>query len=191
MPGDLGDAGFRDELARCERFTGFVHAASHRFRYQRFHLADAAATMTARAIDHDAPVALLRHVLPEMMAARFGRVVLVTSLAAAVGSAGAAHYAIDKAGLEALARALALEYGRFGITANAVQPGFIATSRLAERTREGALSAEELAAKTALKRLADPSEVAAAVAFLMGASASYVTGTTLAVTGGLHLNTLW
>jgi NAD(P)-dependent dehydrogenase (short-subunit alcohol dehydrogenase family) len=42
-----------------------------------------------------------------------------------------------------------------------------------------------------LKRLADPSEVAAAVAFLMGASASYVTGTTLAVTGGLHLNTLW
>lgn len=180
VPGDLTDPAFRASLPLA---TGFVHAASYRFEYQRFHLVRDADAQ--RAIDYDAPLDLLTRLLPEMMAHRFGRVVLVSSLAAQLGGQGATLYGTHKAALEALVRGLAIEYGRFGVTANAVAPGFIATSRLAERTPD----TQRLANATALKRLATPDEVAHAVAFLM--AASYVTGITLPVTGGLHLNTSW
>lgn len=190
VTGDLTDASFRAHLFTASpTFTGFVHAASHRFEYQRFHLVAPADAALQRSLDHDAPIDLLTRALPEMVARRHGRIVLVSSLAAQVGGSGATLYAAHKAGLEGLVRGLAVEYGRFGITANAVAPGFVQTSRFAARATPEA--ATRLAAQTSLKRIADPSEVAAAIAFLMSPAASYITGITLPVTGGLHLNNAW
>jgi gluconate 5-dehydrogenase len=189
LPGDLADPDFRADLARRHAFQGLVHAASHRFDYQRFHLVAARDAELQQALDHDAPIDLARRLVPEMMAARFGRIVLVSSLAAHVAGQGATLYAAHKAGLEGLVRGLAVEYGRFGVTANAVTPGFIATRRLEARTTSE--SRQRLAALTAVKRIAEPREVACAVAFLMSPEASYVTGIALPVTGGLHLNTSW
>jgi len=190
IAGDLADPAFRQALsAATTTCTGFVHAASHRFEYQRFHRIDPTDAAKQQAIDHDAPIDLLTRALPEMMARRTGRVVIVSSLAAQVGGQGATLYAAHKAGLEGLVRGLAVEYGRFGITVNAVAPGFIATSRFDARTSPEARA--RLIAATTLKRLADPAEVAAAVAFLMNPKAAYITGITLPVTGGLHLNNAW
>jgi len=195
LAGDLADPSFRAQLVPVSTtpstaaFTGFVHAASHRFDYQRFHLIDPHDAALQQALDHDAPIDLLTRALPDMMAARHGRVVLVSSLAAQVGGQGASLYAAHKAGLEGLVRGLAVEYGRFGITANAVAPGFIQTRRLDARTTEEART--RLAAATVIKRLAHPNEIAAAIAFLMGPDAAYITGITLPITGGLHLNTAW
>lgn len=189
--GDLADPTFRAALmtGSATPFTGLVHAASHRFVYQRFDRIDAADAAAQQALDHDAPIDLVTRALPDMMAARHGRIVLVSSLAAQVGGQGASLYAAHKAGLEGLVRGLAVEYGRFGITANAVAPGLIATSRLTARTTPEALA--RLVAATTVKRLAKPAEVAAAIAFLMSPAAAYITGITLPVTGGLHLNTAW
>lgn len=189
IAGDLADPDFRAALTAHRAFTGFVHAASHRFEYRRFHAALPADVAAQRAVDFDAPIDLLTRIAPEMMAARAGRIVLVSSLAAHVGGQGATLYAAHKAGLEGLVRSLAVEYGRFGVTANAVTPGFIDTSRFAART--DAPLRERLVAATALRRLATPEEVAAVIAFLMSPAASYVTGIALPVTGGLHLNNMW
>lgn len=189
IAGDLADPAFRAALTDGRAVNGFVHAASHRFEYRRFHIIDPSDAAAQRAVDLDAPIDLLTRLLPEMMAARHGRVVLVGSLAAQLAGQGGALYTTHKAGLEGLVRALAVEYGRFGVTANAVTPGFIATRRLESRTTDEGRA--RLVAATALKRLASPEEVAAAIAFLMSPAAAYITGIALPVSGGLHLNNLW
>ncbi len=197
VPGDLTDPAFLAaltaglHLARADRgsIQGFVHAAAHRFDYQRFHAVTPDDAAAQRALDFDAPIALLAALVPEMMASRHGRIVLVSSLAAQVAGDGATLYAAHKAGLEGLVRGLAVEYGRFGVTANAVAPGPIETSRLALRTTPE--SRARLVAATAVRRLARPEDVASAVAFLMSPAAAHITGITLPVTGGLHLHTRW
>lgn len=167
--------------------TILVHAAGHRFAYQRFHAADPAEMQRVWQVDHRAFACLSASLLPAMMAARWGRVVAVTSVAARIGADGAAAYASAKAASEALIRNLALEYGRFGITCNAVAPGPIDTARLRERTEDPAA----LARATCLRRLADPDDIAGPIAFLCGAGASYITGATLPVDGGLGLAARW
>jgi NAD(P)-dependent dehydrogenase (short-subunit alcohol dehydrogenase family) len=117
--------------------------------------------------------------LEDMLKARWGRIVNVSSVSAERANSGQANYAASKAGLLGFTRVVAKEMGKRNITANAVTPGFIATDMTAD------LPQQEIAAAIPAARVGRPEEVAAAVAFLVSDDAAYVNGATLAVDGGL------
>jgi len=132
----------------------------------------------------DAVFRLSRAVLRDMMKAKTGRIINVTSVVGHAGNAGQINYAAAKAGVAGMSRALAREIGSRNITVNCVSPGFIDT----DMTR--ALSEAQTAALLAqvpLGRLGAAEEVAAAVAFLAGAEAGYITGSTIHVNGGMYM----
>jgi len=122
---------------------------------------------------------------PYMIEAGFGRIVNVSSLRALTGSAHGAHYAAAKAGLLGLTKSLAAALAPHGITVNAVCPGFTATDMNREALeRRG----KEIAAQIPLGRAAEPEEVAAVIAFLCSDEASYITGETISVNGGIRMD---
>lgn len=132
----------------------------------------------------DAVFRLSRAVLRDMMKAKTGRIINVTSVVGHAGNAGQVNYAAAKAGVAGMSRALAREIGSRNITVNCVAPGFIDT----DMTR--ALSEAQTAALLAqvpLGRLGAVEEVAAAVAFLASAEAGYITGSTIHVNGGMYM----
>ena len=118
------------------------------------------------------------------MRARWGRIVNLSSVVGRMGNAGQTNYAAAKAGIEGFTRALAREVGSRGITVNAVAPGFIdtdMTAALDDARRDAMVEGIPLG------RMGTPADVAAVVAFLVGEEASYITGETLHVNGGLHM----
>lgn len=124
-------------------------------------------------------------VLPGMAARQWGRIVLLGSIRAAhPRPSGQVAYAAAKAAVEGLARALACEYGRHGITVNVVAPGAVVTPRTTANIAAGTVSEPELLARTPAGRLCMPADVAAAVLWLLSDGAAMVNGETLHIDGG-------
>ncbi|MEH6442529.1 MAG: 3-oxoacyl-ACP reductase FabG [Oceanospirillaceae bacterium] len=115
---------------------------------------------------------------------RWGRIISVSSVVASMGNAGQSNYAASKAGMEGFSRALASEIGSRNITVNCVAPGFIDTDMTKDLPEEHKL---QLQSKIPLNRLGQPQEVASVVGFLASDAASYVTGETIQVNGGMYM----
>ncbi len=188
VPADLSTANGADQLATAaEEALGGIDILVNNAGMTRDGL-------TMRMKDEDwqavidvnltAAFRLARAVLRPMMKARWGRIISITSVVGATGNPGQVNYAASKAGLTGLTKSLAQEVASRGITVNCVAPGFIATAMtdaLNDDTRERLMAAIPGA------RFGEPADVAAAVAFLASEEASYVTGQTLHVNGGLAM----
>lgn len=128
-----------------------------------------------------APMILTKYVLRAMMAARAGCIVNISSIVATTGFKGLSAYSATKAALEGFTRSLAREVGPLGITVNAVAPGFIDTRMTEELGEE---QREQIMRRSALRRMAQPQDVAGAVEYLLSDDARNITGVTLTVDAG-------
>lgn len=127
---------------------------------------------------------LARAAMKTMMRRRYGRIIGITSVVGVTGNPGQGNYTAAKAGMIGMIKSLAKEYARRGVTANCVAPGFIATpmtDKLNDKQREAILT------MVPANRLGTPDDIAAAVAYLASDEASYVTGQTLHVNGGMAM----
>jgi 3-oxoacyl-[acyl-carrier protein] reductase len=127
------------------------------------------------------PIVLTRHVVRSMMSERAGRIVNISSIVAATGYQSLSVYSATKASLIGFTRSLAREVGQLGITVNAVAPGFVDTEMTRELDRK---QRDQIARRSALRRLPEAADVAAAVEFLLSEQARNITGTTLTVDAG-------
>ncbi len=163
--------------AGTDRFSFFVHSDEQLWDF-------------VLGVNLKGVLACTKAVLPSMHE-RGGSIVSVASEAGRVGSQGSATYSAAKAGVIGFTKAIARESARYGVRANAVAPGPIETpllnaaptqlGEIGERLKQGMVDA------TAMRRIGEPEEVAAAIAFLASDDASYVTGQTLNVSGGLSM----
>jgi 2-hydroxycyclohexanecarboxyl-CoA dehydrogenase len=128
----------------------------------------------------------IQAVLPDMVEAGWGRIVNISSSSTHSGQPFMAPYVAAKSAVNGLTKSLALEYGPSGITVNAVPPGFIDTPMLRKAEERGFLGAtiDEHIARTPVRRVGRPEDIAAACAFLVSDEAGYITGQILGVNGG-------
>ncbi len=126
-----------------------------------------------------------RKFMKPMVKGRWGRIVNITSVVGSMGNLGQANYCAAKAGVIGFAKSLGIEVARYGVTVNNVSPGFVDTDMtraLPEKQRE------ELLKMIPMKRMAEPSDIADAVGYLASTKASYITGETLHVNGGMYMS---
>lgn len=188
------ESSIRAAVEATERDLGPVDALVNNAGYDEwswFTDTDPALWDRVLAVNLRGVIAVTHAVLPGMQARRRGRIVNTASEAGRVGSSGSAIYSAAKAGVIGFTKALAIENGRYGITANAVAPGPIETPLLMAAPEalgdRGKRLVENMVGATNLQRLGQPDEVAAAIAFLASDDASFVTGETLGVSGGLGM----
>ncbi len=127
---------------------------------------------------------LSRAVLRAMMKARGGRIISISSVVGSMGNPGQSNYAASKAGMMGFTKSLAQEIGSRNITVNCIAPGFIETDMTKALSEE---QRAKLVEHVPLKRLGLPTDIASAVAFLAGPGATYITGVTLHVNGGMYM----
>jgi 2-hydroxycyclohexanecarboxyl-CoA dehydrogenase len=125
-------------------------------------------------------------VLPDMMEAGWGRIVNISSSSAQSGQPYMSAYVSAKSAVNGLTKVLALEYGPYGVTVNAIPPGFIDTPMLRKNESRGLLggTVEDHEQKTPVRRIGKPEDIAATAAFLISEEASYITGQIIGVNGG-------
>jgi 3-oxoacyl-[acyl-carrier protein] reductase len=187
-PADLSDAASADPLIeQAEAAAGPLAVLVNNAGLTRDRLALRISDEDWNAVldvDLAAPFRLARAALRGMLRRRAGRIINIGSIVGATGNPGQANYAAAKAGLIGLTKALAQEVASRGITVNAVAPGFIVTpmtDALGEAQRA------KLTGAIPLGRLGQPTDVAAAVAFLASDEAGWITGATLHVNGGMAM----
>jgi len=139
------------------------------------------------AINLRGPIAVTRAVLDGMVSRNYGKIVNIASDAGRVGSSGESVYSACKGGIIAFTKTLARELVRYNINVNVVCPGPSDTPMLAEMGKENPQIIEAVTRAIPMRRLAQPGDIAAAVAFLASDEASYITGQTLSVSGGLTM----
>lgn len=128
---------------------------------------------------------MIRALYADFMRKRSGRIVNIASIAGLMGNAGQANYAASKAGVVGLTKTIARELASRGVTCNAVAPGFIETPMTANMNQDALAAASKA---IPVQRMGKPEDVAAAVAFLAGDDAGYITGAVLNVDGGFFMN---
>lgn len=134
--------------------------------------------------DLSGPFLMAKAAIPSMMKLRSGRIVNMASVIGLYGNPGQANYSAAKAGLIGLTKTMAKEFASRNILVNAIAPGMVETDMtdsMSEKAREAALN------QIVLKRMAQPSEIASVVSFLLSADSSYITGQVLEVSGGMIL----
>ena len=136
------------------------------------------------AVNLNAPFALTRRLVRPMIKRRWGRILFITSVVGFTGNPGQANYTAAKAGLQGLAKSLALEVAARGVTVNCIAPGFM-QSPMTDALDEAQKAA--ILARIPAQRMGGGSDVAAAAAFLASDEAAYITGETIHVNGGLAM----
>tara|TARA_B100001142_G_scaffold297740_1_gene320323 strand:+ start:45 stop:800 length:756 start_codon:yes stop_codon:yes gene_type:complete len=128
---------------------------------------------------------ICRHVLKPMMKQRYGRIINISSVVGLTGNPGQTNYAASKAGVIGFTKSLAKEVGSRNITANVIAPGFIQTDMTDALTTE---QVDKMLSQVPLKRLGEAQEIGALVVYLASDSASYITGETININGGMLMN---
>lgn len=135
------------------------------------------------AVNLKGPFLVTQAILPDMRAAKWGRIVNITSSSIQTGAPAMAHYVASKGGLMGFSKALAIELAEEGITVNMVPPGFIRTPML----EASPVDIDNYAMSMPMKRAGTPEEMAAAVSYLASEGAAYITGQTISVNGGRYM----
>jgi 3-oxoacyl-[acyl-carrier protein] reductase len=189
---DLADnkqtRGLADDLAARGDVLGIVNNVGVS-RHETIDTVDPGAFAAVMDLNVRPALQLTQALLPGMRAARFGRIINVTSLVTR-GLAYRSSYAAAKAALESITRTMAIELAADGVTANAVAPGPTETELFRANSPPGSEGEAHYLNKVPMRRFAQPSEIAAAIAFLAGNKAAFITGQTLFVDGGASLGTL-
>jgi 2-hydroxycyclohexanecarboxyl-CoA dehydrogenase len=192
FPADVADPGQVDAMvAGVERATGPVEVLVNNAAYLEMErMVDQDVTVWQRMIDVDltGPFLCARRVLPGMLEARWGRVVMIGSIWGLIGARGATAYCAAKGGLVEMTRAIAAEVGPAGVSVTAIAPGTIDTPQLAADARFAGVEIEEMKARyagdTLVGRIGTAEEVAGLVAFLASDHGAAFSGQTVPVTGG-------
>jgi 3-oxoacyl-[acyl-carrier protein] reductase len=187
-PADLRDAAEPNALIEAaEKVAGPLHILVNNAGMTRDMLALRMSDLDWQAvldIDLSAPFRLARAALRGMLRRRAGRIINISSIVGVTGNAGQANYAAAKAGLIGMSKSLAQEVASRGITVNVVAPGFVDTA-MTEALNDAQKA--KLAEQIPLGRIGQPEDIAGAVVYLASDAASWVTGATLHVNGGMAM----